>query len=236
MKTNLARAAQWLALALAVAAYCLLLWRGPWLLDGAHIRDTQLEPADGVVITGVRTMLVALGAGVIAGVGLYYTSRNHKLAQEQFKHTQQQFELSQAQFRLAQDQFRHTQQQTSRDREKDRVAQEMTREGQVTERYVAAIKLLASDKQTERIGGIHSLYRIALDSSRDRETIAEVLTVFHRESAAELQYQQALAAERIQGVNIIEGPLGPRLPSDDDMEAAQYVLNRLAGKAKPRVM
>ncbi|MFJ6579281.1 hypothetical protein ACIQMY_25380 [Streptomyces sp. NPDC091368] len=231
MKTKLARAARWLALALAVAGYCLLLWRGPWLIDGAHIRDTQLEPADGVVITGVRTMLVALGAGVIAGLGLYYTSRNHKLAQEQFKHTQKQFELSQAQFYLAQDQFRLAQNQASRDREKDRIAQEMTREAQVTERYVAAIKLLASDSQTERIGGVHSLHRIALDSPRDRNTIIQVLAVFHRESAAELQHQKALADERINGVNIIEGPLGPRLPSADDMEAAQYVLDALKGKA-----
>ncbi|MGW0032092.1 hypothetical protein ACWDXD_19980 [Streptomyces sp. NPDC003314] len=230
MKTKLAWAARWLTLALAVIGYSLLLWRGPWLLDGAHIRSSDLQPADGVVITGVRTMLVALGAGVIAGIGLYYTSRNHKLAQEQFKHTQQQFELSQAQFYLAQEQFRHVRDQASRDREKDRIAQDMTREAQVTERYVAAIKLLASDKQTERIGGIHSLYRIALDSSRDRETIAEVLTAFHRESAAELQYQQALEAERIQGADIAEGPLGPRLPSADDMEAAQYVINRLAGR------
>ncbi|MFF0277483.1 hypothetical protein [Streptomyces sp. NPDC004330] len=230
MKTKLARAARWLALALAVAGYCLLLWRGPWLLDGAHIRDTQLEPADGVVITGVRTMLVALGAGAIAGIGLYYTSRNHKLAQKQFEQTQAQFGLAQQQFGLAQRQFKHAEDQAAHDRDKDRKAEQMAREAQVTDRYVAAIKLLASDKQTERVGGIHSLHRIALDSSRDRETIAAVLAVFLSESTAELNYQKALADERMHGVNIIEGALGPRLPSADDIEAAQYVLNRLAGR------
>ncbi len=174
-------------------------------------------------------MLVALGAGVIAGIGLYYTSRNHKLAQEQFKHTQQQFELSQAQFYLAQDQFRHAQSQASHDRKKDRIAQEMTREAQVTERYVAAIKLLASDKQTERLGAVHSLHRIALDSPRDRNTIIQVLTVFEREVRLEIDYRKALEAERNQGYNVIEGPIGDRRPSLDDMEAAQYVVDRLKG-------
>ncbi|MFJ5785364.1 hypothetical protein [Streptomyces hydrogenans] len=227
MKTKLARAARWLALIIAIAAYCLLLWRGPWLLDGRHIRSTNLQPADGVVITGVRTMLVALGAGVIAGIGLYYTSRNHKLAQQQFEHTQDQFKLAERQFYLAQRQFEHTQEQASHDREKDRIAQQMAREAQVTERYVAAIKLLASDKQTERIGGVHSLHRIALDSPRDRGTIFQVLTVFERETGLELQYQKALEAEQINGYNVIEGPLAGRPPSADDMEAAQSVLEQL---------
>ena len=42
----------------------------------------------------------------------------------------------------------------------------MEREGQVTDRYVEAIKLLGSDNRTERLGGIHALQRIMHDSAR----------------------------------------------------------------------
>lgn len=67
-----------LASAAAVIVYAALLWRGPWWIDGAHLRTSNLEPADGVVITGFRTTLVALGAGAIATMGLYYTHRAHQ--------------------------------------------------------------------------------------------------------------------------------------------------------------
>lgn len=73
MKPWLKRAALVAALALAVIGYALLLWRGPWWIDGDHLRTRNLQPADGVVVTGVRTALVALGAGAIAALGLYYT-------------------------------------------------------------------------------------------------------------------------------------------------------------------
>jgi hypothetical protein len=102
-----------------------------------------------VVITGVRTGLVALGAAIIAGVGLYYTDRN----------------------------YRHT-------KEKDREAAEINREGQVTERYVQAIKLLASENMTERLGGIYSLERIMRDSEKDHWAVVEVLASFIREHAS----------------------------------------------------
>ncbi|MFI0262299.1 hypothetical protein ACH4OW_25030 [Streptomyces sp. NPDC017056] len=93
-------------LAAATAGYTLLLWHGPWWIDGAHLRTRGLQPADGVVITGFRTALVALGAGLIAAAGLFYTHRT----------------------------LQHT-------REKDQEQAEIAREGQVTDRYVAAIKL-----------------------------------------------------------------------------------------------
>src|SRR5688572_28461729 len=82
----------WAVLTVAVVAYALLLWRGPWWLDGAHIRDRGLQPADGVVITGVRTALVALAAGVVAGIGLYYTHQSHRHAEKLYLHSQEQFE------------------------------------------------------------------------------------------------------------------------------------------------
>ena len=80
----------------------------PRWVDGAHLRTKNLEPADGVVITGFRTSLVALGVGFIAGLGLYYTHRSHQHTEKLFQHT----------------------------RQKDREQAELTREGQVTERDV----------------------------------------------------------------------------------------------------
>ncbi|MGW4179698.1 pentapeptide repeat-containing protein [Streptomyces rubiginosohelvolus] len=150
-----------LAAVVMVLAYALLLWKGPWWFDGDHLRHKNLQPADGVVITGFRTALVALGAGLIAGLGLYYTHRSHK-------HTEKLFEQSE---KL----FEHT-------RSKDREQAQLTREGQLTDRYVEAVKLLSSEHMTVRIGGVFSLERIAKDSKHDRPTVTELLTAHVRES------------------------------------------------------
>ncbi|WP_230194667.1 pentapeptide repeat-containing protein [Streptomyces coriariae] len=72
--------------------------------------------------------------------------------------------------------FLHTQ-------DKDREQAELTREGQVTDRYIEAIKLVGSDEVTERLGGIYSLERIMKDSERDHSTIVEVLAAFIRHRA-----------------------------------------------------
>ncbi|MGD6757223.1 pentapeptide repeat-containing protein [Streptomyces sp. BH105] len=141
------------------AVYVLLLWRGPWILDGAHLREHDLQPADGVVITGVRTMLAALGAGAIAALGLYYTHRTHQHAEKLYAHSQEQFAHA---------------------RDKDREQAELDREGQVTERYVEAIKLLGSGNLHQRLGGIYSLERIMNDSDKDHRTVVEVLSAFVR--------------------------------------------------------
>ncbi|MER7573801.1 hypothetical protein [Streptomyces sp. NPDC126514] len=78
MKQKSKRIALAALLSLMVIGYVLLLWRGPWWIDGAHLRTKNLQPADGVVITGLRTMLVAVGAGAVAAFGLYYTHKGHK--------------------------------------------------------------------------------------------------------------------------------------------------------------
>ncbi|AEY94193.1 pentapeptide repeat-containing protein (plasmid) [Streptomyces hygroscopicus subsp. jinggangensis 5008] len=135
-----------------VIGYGVLLWKGPWLFDGSHVRKRDLQPADGVVITGFRTMVVAVGAGTIAAIGLWYTHKSHRQTEELFRHT----------------------------RRKDQDQADLTREGQVTGRYVEAIKLLASDKLHERLGGIYALERVMADSDRDHRTIVEVLSAFVR--------------------------------------------------------
>ncbi|MFI0817230.1 pentapeptide repeat-containing protein [Streptomyces sp. NPDC021098] len=157
MKRSLA----WSAAAIGMLGFFLLLWRGPWWFDGSHLRDRALEPADGVVITGFRTMMVAMGAGVVAGVGLYYTHQT----------------------------LRHT-------REKDARDVELTREGQLTDRYVEAIKLLGSDNPTQRIGGIYALERIMRDSERDHAAIVEVLAAYIRNPPSGAKPDQLDANEK----------------------------------------
>ncbi|MFI6249033.1 pentapeptide repeat-containing protein [Streptomyces sp. NPDC051016] len=155
MKPKTKRIAIAAAIALVVVGYALLLWRGPWWIDGAHLRTKNLQPADGVVITGFRTMLVAMGAGVVAALGLYYTHKSHQQTEQLFEHT----------------------------RGRDREQAELTREGQVTERYVEAIKLLSSGSLTQRLGGIYSLERIMRDSEKDHAMVVEVLAAFVRQHA-----------------------------------------------------
>ncbi|TXL87755.1 pentapeptide repeat-containing protein [Streptomyces sp. IB2014 016-6] len=155
------------ALVVVVLGYGWLMWQGPWLFDGAHLRDTDLQPADGVVITGFRTSLVALGAGAIAGVGLFYTHRSMLHTRDMLDHT----------------------------RTKDREQAHLTREGQVTERYVEAIKLLSGDHLTQRLGGIYSLERIMRDSEKDRATVVEVLAAFVRTNAPANELPQTSEAE-----------------------------------------
>ncbi|MFC7844633.1 pentapeptide repeat-containing protein [Streptomyces sp. NPDC057382] len=185
------------ALAL-ILAYGILLWKGPWLFDGSHIRKRDLQPADGVVITGFRTMVVAVGAGTIAAFGLWYTHKSHRQTEELFRHT----------------------------RRKDQEQADLAREGHVTGRYVEAIKLLASDKIHERLGGIYALERVMADSDRDHRTIVEVLSAFVRtklivEDAADGEIADAskpLPSRRSAGTAL--------RTFDEDVKAALIVLSR----------
>ncbi|WP_405491411.1 pentapeptide repeat-containing protein [Streptomyces sp. NBC_00096] len=164
-----------------LAGYLILMWRGPWMVDGGHLRTQNLQPADGVIVTGFRTTLVALGAGVIACLGLYYT--HHSL--------------------------QHT-------RARDREQAELTREGQVTDRYVEAIKLLSGDHPTQRLGGIYSLERIMRDSAKDHTTVVAVLAGFIRQHA-----------------RLPEGGGPGSGPVTEEIQAALTVLGRRPAREEP---
>lgn len=69
---------------------------------------------------------------------------------------------------------------TARQLRTSRQAQEILREGQITERYTRAVDQLGHAEIDVRIGGIYALERIARDSPYDRPTIGEVLTWFVR--------------------------------------------------------
>ncbi|MFD6994118.1 hypothetical protein [Streptomyces sp. NPDC059943] len=60
----------------------------------------------------------------------------------------------------------------------------LAKEGQITDRYTAAVVNLGSDKMDVRLGGIYALQRIMQDSRRDQPTIANVLATYNRTHAA----------------------------------------------------
>jgi hypothetical protein len=64
-------------------------------------------------------------------------------------------------------------------------SEELTREGQITDRYTKAVEQLGNDKGQlgVTLGGIYALERIAKDSERDHPTVMEVLSAFVREES-----------------------------------------------------
>jgi hypothetical protein len=190
-----------------IAFTVLLIW-GPWWIEGHHLRDDKgnLVASAGIIVTGFRTMLIALAAGGFTAAGLYYTREKHRLEREQFDHAQQQFAESQKQFETT---LRETQ------------------ESQVTGRYVEAIKLVASDKVFERLGGIYSLERIMQDSSRDRAASLEVLSAFVRRESRRLPIPDEVRSDVQAAITVIarrqDQPGDPRV----NLEAAHLARTNL---------
>jgi Pentapeptide repeats (8 copies) len=61
---------------------------------------------------------------------------------------------------------------------------QVTREGQVTERFTRAIDQLGCKRLEVHLGAIYALERIAKDSPKDRVPVMEILTAYVREHAA----------------------------------------------------
>ncbi|WP_261386882.1 hypothetical protein [Streptomyces sp. BK340] len=55
-----------------------------------------------------------------------------------------------------------------------------TQEGYVTDRFSRAVDQVGSEKLDVRIGGLHALWRIAEQSTRDREAIISILAAYLR--------------------------------------------------------
>ncbi|WP_329228063.1 pentapeptide repeat-containing protein [Streptomyces sp. NBC_01460] len=173
-RTRHPRGARTAAVAGAAAFLVLLVW-APWWIEGHRLRDDngELVSSAGIIVTGFRTMLVAIAAGGFTAAGLYYTREKHRLERENFQHAQDQFTENQKQFEITM--------KMSADREAEQAR--LTREGQVTGRYVEAIKLLSSQDDTQRLGAIYSLERIMRDSEDDHDTVITVLAAFIRQHA-----------------------------------------------------
>lgn len=56
--------------------------------------------------------------------------------------------------------------------------QNLTREGQITDRFSKAVEHLGSNEQSIRIGGLYALERIARDSSKDQYTVFQIISAF----------------------------------------------------------
>ncbi len=142
----------------ALAVVFVLLWRGPWMLDRVEFShsDRKVEAPQATVVSGFRTALAALVVAVAGIGGLYFTSRTLRVTQATLAHTQQ----------------------------KDREQNELTRESQVTDRYIKAVGLLTTagtDAVTARMAGVYALQRIMRDSPKDHDTVVQLLAAFVRE-------------------------------------------------------
>ncbi|MCX4671578.1 hypothetical protein OG453_33650 [Streptomyces sp. NBC_01381] len=218
----------WIWGGLGTAALIAAIIWAPWYFEGQHVRDGSLASSAGIIITGLRTAFIAVIAGAIGGLGLWYTHRNHKLAREQFEENQvqfarqyhqaqQEYELAHQQFLLVQNQFKHTEKQFEYEQEKDRASAEQTNRTTTTDDYVTSIKLLGSQNLPERLGAIYGLQRIARDSPEDRDRIRQVLTAFFNHRVSE----QADAARS-----------GARYTAED-MDAARRVAHELGEGGTP---
>ncbi|WND18223.1 pentapeptide repeat-containing protein [Streptomyces violaceus] len=202
MKPESKRKLTWAGGAAAAVLFVAALIWGPWIIEGHHLRENgKLVSSAGIIVTGFRTMLVAIAAGAIGGVGLWYTHKKHDLDRQQLRQTQDQF-------RLAQQQFDHAQ-------EKDREQAELAGEGQVTERYVEASKLLSSDNLTERLCGIYAFERIMRDSEKDHGAVVNVLATFIRQTRSAGSVSHSSQASENEA---------PTPPLPEDAKAALTVL------------
>lgn len=149
------RSATALAVAVLLGVVFVLLWRGPWLLDNVEFSrtDRKLDAPQATVVSGFRTALAALVVAAAGISGLFFTAKTLRTTQATLVHT----------------------------RAKDRAQEELTREGQVTERYVKAVGLLTDeDSPTARLA-VYALQRIMRDSEKDHDTIVQLLAGFIRE-------------------------------------------------------
>lgn len=63
-----------------VAVVLLLIWRGPWWVDGKYLSRTGLQDGSAALVTGFRTAIVQLAAVFGAGVALLFTGFNYRLS------------------------------------------------------------------------------------------------------------------------------------------------------------
>ncbi|MFE2580121.1 pentapeptide repeat-containing protein [Streptomyces sp. NPDC059378] len=114
---------------------------------------------------------------------------------------------------------------------------DVSRQGQITQRFTAAVEQLGSTSPEVRIGAVYALERIAHDSPDDRGPIAEVLCSFVKRTGPAVPLNerptprnQAHKGElaRTHGG---EEPLSVRFP---DRQAAMTVLGRRAPAPRPQ--
>ncbi|MFF7535245.1 hypothetical protein ACFZB2_40220 [Streptomyces bobili] len=102
-----------------------LLWQGPWILDRARLGEGTTTGVASVV-TGFRTVVVTVGAGIVTGTGLVLSHRS----------------------------LRHTRANDNRQAEFTLGTLELAHEGQVTDRFAKASSQFPSQPDVEKLGGV----------------------------------------------------------------------------------
>jgi hypothetical protein len=111
-------------------------------------------------------------------------------------------------------------QQLTDDRQQATATQELTRQGQASERFTRAIDQLGSDRLEVRLGGIYGLEQIAQQAPDNRLAVTQVLIAYlHRSSPAAARPTTQPAESTTQPVE----PLRVRAP---DVQAALTILVR----------
>jgi ABC-type multidrug transport system fused ATPase/permease subunit len=157
--------------------------------------NNYIQPRD----SGQKKDLVqALGlimAGLAGAIGIYFTWRGQRLTreaqEENQENTQAQLKNAQEQLKLAQEQLKHAQQSQQENQENtqaqlDNAKQELdvTRQGQMTERFTQAVAQLGSAELEIKLGGIYSLERTAQEEKNYHWPVMEILTSYVRRHAA----------------------------------------------------
>jgi hypothetical protein len=143
-----------------------------WWLPSQELNNWRnvIGPKEALTLENqIRQTLAQAFGGTVLLIGLFFTWRTIRQAEENLRATQANalanIKISQENVRLAQ-------------------------EGQITERFMRAIDQLgALDQQGRkrlelRLGGVYALERIAHDSEKDHWPIMEVLTAYVRENAS----------------------------------------------------
>ncbi|MCG5440714.1 pentapeptide repeat-containing protein [Micromonospora foliorum] len=109
----------------------------------------------------------------------------------------------------------------------------LSRRGQLTDRYLKVVALLASEKMHERIGGVFAAEQIMVESEKDHQTIVEVLSSFVREWPGHEGYPDDRELPKFWG-------LAGRRKSDvklpADVQAALTVLGRRPARLEVRAL
>jgi uncharacterized protein YjbI with pentapeptide repeats len=192
-------AAYALLVLLVLAAFVVAYQWSPWWIDGARLR--KLSPKDETAALATdRDEVLKIVAGLAGAVAVVYTVRRHGIDRRTLEATQRSVAITQ---------------------ERDAETARLTTEAQVTDRYIKAIGLLASERPEERLGGIYALERLMADSPRDQPTIVEVLAAFVRRTSHAPRTPPATVTERT---------------PDADVTAAVTVLARRPQEETPHVI
>ncbi|MZE76730.1 pentapeptide repeat-containing protein [Streptomyces xinghaiensis] len=91
----------------------------------------------------------------------------------------------------------------------------LTREGQVTDRYNAAVGNIGEDSLEVRLGGIYALQRIMEDSARDQPSVINVLSTYIRNHAKKPKPGTNTPENPTSDIQAALTALGSRNPSHD---------------------